>query len=49
MTALAPTLSARYQRTSELIADLELSFGPQDGSTLSGEQTAADSQDEDSQ
>ena len=49
MTALAPTLSKRYQRTSELIADLELSFGPQDGSTLSGEQTAADSQDEDSQ
>ncbi|MFL2434658.1 MAG: serine/threonine protein kinase [Vicinamibacterales bacterium] len=49
MTALAPTLSARYQRASELIADLELSFGPQDRSGPSAEQTATDSLNGDSQ
>ena|GEM_PF-199254 len=48
MTALAPTLSARYQRTSELLADLELSFGSQDRSTPSAEQTATYGTDEDS-
>ncbi len=32
MKALAPTLSSRYQRAAELIADLELSYGPQNHS-----------------
>lgn len=41
MTALAPTLSARYRRASELIADLELSYGSQDRPTPIEEQTGA--------
>ena len=42
MTALAPTLSARYQRASELIADLELSYGPQNRPPPIEEQTGID-------
>ena len=42
MTALSPKLSARYQRASELIADLELSNGAQDNPVLIEEQAGAD-------
>ena len=42
MTALSPKLSARYQRASELIADLELSNGAQDNPVLTEEQAGAD-------
>ena len=46
MTALSPKLSARYQRASELIADLELSYGPQDRPAPIEEQTGADTPNE---
>ena len=42
MTALSPKLSARYQRASELIADLELSNSAQDNPVLTEEQAGAD-------